>query len=712
MADDRRRAALLHDLIFERPGGLRFTQDSPVLSDVWLAYALGPRSRQKLILTLSHDRGAGQAASELGAMLTRMRGREVLRFPRGGGPVQRGRTRISHIPGQISAELFFDELMRLGLPLTPWWQETRDALLRLADCFADKGAEPADWTGFPMHSPGRARDLTEALRLHETGTGAGQGPRTTYLQRLPADLLWLVRLAGLIGAAFLDGHALLDEADTAGRALEARMERRRAEALRGPRPDSGEDFPAEALVDGFFRIYEAWNTAENIQPAQFIWRVTRNRPVELAISRSALTVKADAARRLFDVSCREITWAVIDSGIDTRHPAFADTSVPCARGEKPPQVTDLPSRVVLTLDFTRIRDLLDADLLGPAPAGGEEDADVASARAALRADLARRLKAAAPAPLSDMEAEAAAERHMEELRSRIRLNREVDWEALRPLIEEPDPPPPPTDHGTHVAGIIGADWIDDMPGEAELPLPLRSRVLQGMCPDIRLIDVRVFREDGQTDEFELLAALQYLRWMNARAGYMAVHGANLSLSLVHEVRRYACGHTPICIECDQAVALGMVIVAAAGNRGFDAGPLEAITLADGFRASTITDPGNAQKVITVGATHRGRPHEYGVSYFSSRGPTGDGRMKPDLVAPGEKILGPVPGEGQDRKDGTSMAAPHVSGAAALLMARHDELRGRPERVKEVLCATATDLGRERYFQGAGLLDALRALQSL
>lgn len=59
-----------------------------------------------------------------------------------------------------------------------------------------------------------------------------------------------------------------------------------------------------------------------------------------------------------------------------------------------------------------------------------------------------------------------------------------------------------------------------------------------------------------------------------------------------------------------------------------------------------------------------------------------------------------------------MAAPHVSGAAALLMARHSELVGRPAKVKQILCQTATDLGRERYFQGAGMLDILRALQSV
>ena len=59
-----------------------------------------------------------------------------------------------------------------------------------------------------------------------------------------------------------------------------------------------------------------------------------------------------------------------------------------------------------------------------------------------------------------------------------------------------------------------------------------------------------------------------------------------------------------------------------------------------------------------------------------------------------------------------MAAPHVSGAAVLLIARHRELVGQPTRVKEILCKSATDLGREPRFQGAGMLDVLRALQSV
>jgi len=235
-----------------------------------------------------------------------------------------------------------------------------------------------------------------------------------------------------------------------------------------------------------------------------------------------------------------------------------------------------------------------------------------------------------------------------------------------------------------------------------------------MCPQLRIYDLRVFDDEGRSDEFTILSALQFVRHLNTRGSKPVVHGLNLSFSLAHDVENFACGATPICEECDRLVAAGTVVVAAAGNAGFGKPQAE-------YRDLSITDPGNAESVITVGATHRTAPHRYGVSYFSSRGPTGDGRAKPDLVAPGEKIVSarPVshPGGGGGGsavlvQDGTSMAAPHVSGAAALLMARNEELIGRPERVKDVLCRTATDLGRTRDFQGAGLLDVLRALQAV
>ena len=187
------------------------------------------------------------------------------------------------------------------------------------------------------------------------------------------------------------------------------------------------------------------------------------------------------------------------------------------------------------------------------------------------------------------------------------------------------------------------------------------------------------------------------------------HGVNSSASLEHDVRSYACGRTPVCDECERAVASGLVVVAAAGNTGFDE---RDTAFSSSYRQSSITDPGNADSVMTVGSTHREMPHTYGVSYFSSRGPTGDGRAKPDLVAPGERIFSSVPQQLAATLDGTSMAAPHVSGAAALLMARHNELIGQPRRIKKILCSTATDLGRVTQYQGSGLLDVLRALESV
>ena len=143
---------------------------------------------------------------------------------------------------------------------------------------------------------------------------------------------------------------------------------------------------------------------------------------------------------------------------------------------------------------------------------------------------------------------------------------------------------------------------------------------------------------------------------------------------------------------------GVVVVAAAGNRGYQNfetkdGPFES------YAAFSITDPGNAEGVITVGATHGNWPHTYGVSFFSSRGPTGDGRMKPDLVAPGERIEHRCRTTSWGDLDGTSMAAPHVSGAAAMLMARYPELIGQPRRIKHILCESATDLGRGTQLPG-------------
>ena len=95
----------------------------------------------------------------------------------------------------------------------------------------------------------------------------------------------------------------------------------------------------------------------------------------------------------------------------------------------------------------------------------------------------------------------------------------------------------------------------------------------------------------------------------------------------------------------------------------------------------------------------------------------------DVVAPGEKILSAATGkllidraEGKQceyvEDSGTSMAAPHVSGVIAAFLSVRREFIGEPERVKEIFLGAATDLKRERSFQGAGLIDLMRAIQSV
>ena len=178
------------------------------------------------------------------------------------------------------------------------------------------------------------------------------------------------------------------------------------------------------------------------------------------------------------------------------------------------------------------------------------------------------------------------------------------------------------------------------------------------------------------------------------------------------------------MEVDQLVRSGVVVVVASGNTGYGWNQdYRKGAVAAGLDL-TINDPGNADLAITVGSTHRDMPHVYGVSYFSSKGPTGDGRLKPDLVAPGEKILSCAAGKKrQDAMDkvgdiayvedsGTSMAAPHVSGVIAAFLSIRREFIGKPEAVKKIFLDTATDLRRDTNFQGRGLVDLMRAIQSV
>jgi hypothetical protein len=639
MATGQLDRKLMEQLMFGTGRVRRFTQDSPVLPDVWLEYMkeaddeTGSFPAVKLLLSPYREASSGDVRRELLRRLRQERQREEWRVF---GHDPERLPRVAYNQTTVAATLFFEDLIRVVLPMTDWWV-TLDRQLDIEDV---QNEDVQDFLAEVVQDPEHPLPF----------------PHSKILP--PPALLWMIRVAGTLAIA------------------------QRREPL--PPGFLGKNGVVDAKTEDWKRVVQA--AAELIRdvtpvdPKARIYSVSLNREATPTISRSTLAIKADAARLLFHISCSSLAWAVVDCGIDARHPAFRQRT---KSGELEKDWTC--SRVTATYDFTEIDLLLDPDT------------------PEWPAQVEKRLKDGTP------EAE-ELRAQLEDLKSSLSNGRTLDWKVIAPLLliphEEGQYMPPGMDHGTHVAGILASDWKSAESGG------ILEEDLVGVCPDLRLYDLRVLNAEGRGDEFAVMAALQFIRYLNSTNDFMAVHGANLSLSIPHDIANYACGRTPVCEECERVVNSGVVVVAAAGNQGYRKYSTAEGGTTEAYNSISITDPGNADLIITVGATHRFRPHTYGVSYFSSRGPTGDGRSKPDLVAPGEKIMAPLPNGMSGLKDGTSMAAPHVSGAAALLMARYNELVGRPVRIKEILCKTATDLGREKYFQGAGMLDTLRALQSV
>jgi hypothetical protein len=683
----------LRTIIFGREGARRFTQDSPILPEVWLAggaqYCIDRNRRIDLLLTPHRAHNPGILARELQRRLELHRDRARLDPTQAGGAEAEGGTEqvitrpvwtLAVSQSSVAVSLTLDELVAAVLPLTPWWERNT----RKPD--AGKKKQPKDKEEPPTHLESKDGDEVKWMR-QIVGIIALASRKESKPAPLEVD-----DNAPWFGNAAHDVEELTDDLES--RPLDADPAQSVKRATFGDyrdfracvRNEKGQLEEFAKLEATAFQLARGASVPSKGEPP-LLWSISLNRRAHPAIKLSVSSTKADAARLLFNVKCEDLTWAIVDTGIDGTHPAFAapkdDAVLPAAPAKKGAskkkkseavKEPEVGARIRKTYDFTRLRlwTTLDSH-----PSTG-------------------------PSALHQTEDLEAADRRFKQMRQRLRSGQQLDWPLLEPLLrvshEDGHYERPGHDHGTHVAGILGGRQINDTDG-------------QGMCPDINLIDLRVLDRDGKGEEFSIIAALQFIRYLNATAYQPVIHGVNLSLSLLHDVENYACGRTPICEECERLVASGVVVVAAAGNRGFErvltgAGELDA------YRAISITDPGNAESVITVGATHRFQPHTYGVSYFSSRGPTGDGRIKPDVLAPGERIYSCVFDKRYDAKDGTSMAAPHVSGVAAMMMARHREFLGQPERIKRILMKTATDLGRERYFQGAGMVDALRALQSV
>ena len=418
--------------------------------------------------------------------------------------------------------------------------------------------------------------------------------------------------------------------------------------------------------------------------------------VKALIDRSIPTVKADAAFKSYSATGSGITWAVIDSGIDGTHPHFGTRSDPENSVIYHPQVADLH------FDFVENGALPAQDPKAP-PLSEEEltKREMAYAREmALRDDLGHGTHVAGiisgglPPTAKTMDAPA-------------------DAQALRYRVYEQ----------VFEADLEGQRVWGKQPVERRVRHP---EALHGVAPNCLLVSLKVLDGEGYGRVSDIMRALVYIReHLNDDPKMLRVHGVNLSVGYDFDAQMFACGQSPLCVEVDRLVRSGVVVVAAAGNTGYGAVGASERQTKTGL-SNTINDPGNAALAITVGSTHRDSPHTFGVSYFSSKGPTGDGRLKPDLVAPGERITSCASQAKRDRlgiaiddsvavyvdDSGTSMAAPHVSGAIAAFLSIRREFIQRPEEVKKIFLDSATSLGRERYFEGHGLVDLMRAIQSV
>ncbi len=252
--------------------------------------------------------------------------------------------------------------------------------------------------------------------------------------------------------------------------------------------------------------------------------------------------------------------------------------------------------------------------------------------------------------------------------------------AFADCMANPCTTPAPFDdngHGTHVAGTIAGD------GEA-------LSQYKGVAPGAALVGVKVLNAAGQGTDAGVIRGVE---WAVGNKALYGIEALNLSLG------DDGCsnGLDSLSVAVNNAVAARLVVAVSAGNDGPD--------------ACTIASPAAAANAITVGAMADLGQNGFHQAYFSGRGPTLDGRIKPDISAPGVGITSAKAGTTADYRtlNGTSMSSPFVAGVALLMLDVSPDLT--PAQVKTHITSTAVDWGTAGADNeyGAGRLDAYAAI---
>lgn len=233
-------------------------------------------------------------------------------------------------------------------------------------------------------------------------------------------------------------------------------------------------------------------------------------------------------------------------------------------------------------------------------------------------------------------------------------------------------------HGTHVASIVGGT------GAAS------QNKYRGVAYECEYVIAKVLRGNGGGLMSDVIAGVEYCVDQEAQVINLSLGGGSAND-----------GTDALSVACDNAVDLGVVLCVAAGNSGPAAG--------------TVGSPACAHKVITIGATDK----QDGIASYSSRGPTSDGRVKPDVCFPGSSItaarakntsMGTPLNDFYTTASGTSMATPHATGTCALILQKAPALT--PAEIKALLMGNTKNLGLDENTQGKGRVLVLNVIHAV